>query len=410
MRTSTFRALRVLASAVALVMFAASCGDDGDTSTANAASDGDAAASSGGTLGVLASGVAVEDATTGGVEGCGDEAVGDANDKTPDRMPARCEPGFPAPVPLAEKTKLKVNLNFKVPSFSALMLADAMGEFEKENLEIEFVNVPTADALGLLATGDIDISTGAPQASFYSAVHSGLGVKAILGNGWIEAAGDTSVPQQGIWARADVFSDPDNPDIAELKGKTLGSSVGLTSVVVVPMELALNEAGVSVNDMRVEQVPGSEMVTALENNSVQAAWVLDPYWQLLADREDFILLVTNRPREMTGMYIAGPKVLTEKRDAGVAFARAMQRTINTYMPDGFPKDPSVFKTLADAMEIGVDELEKVQPNIQDWEMRNWTITEAQQVFMDLGQLPYSDPIPLEDLVDWTLYLDALGAK
>jgi len=358
----------------------------------------------------LASGVAVADATTGGVEGCGDEAVGEIDDESPDHQPARCEPGFPAPAPLAERATVKVALNFRVAGYSPILLGEHLGEFDKENIDVEIVEMPSVDALPLLAKGDIDLVTSAPEASLYSAVNQGLDLKLIMGANYSPSAGDFSIGQQGIWARADAFSDPANPDLAELKGKTIGSAVGFTSVIMWPIERALNEAGISLTDVRVEQIPGDATVQALENDAIQAAWVLDPHWQNLVDNDDFILIATAPPGAQLGAYAAGPSLLEDNRDVGVAFVRALIRTISTYYVDGYPTEDDVVEAMAEVLDQPVDAVRNTSPSYMDWEIRDWVVEGPQETFLTLGELPYSDPIPVEDLVDRTIYLDAIGAK
>src|SRR5690606_29934091 len=104
-----------------------------------------------------------------------------------------------------------------------IILADQLGEFAKENLEVEIVSIGLEDALPQMRNGTIDAANGASNASVFNADAGGLEVRWVLGNFFPPSAGDTSVPQTGLWARRDIFSDPDEPDLRELEGRRVAS-------------------------------------------------------------------------------------------------------------------------------------------------------------------------------------------
>src|SRR5690606_2379566 len=92
---------------------------------------------------------------------------------------------------------------------------------EKENLEVQLVQLPFADAIAQMAQGGLDAAHGGPFAAFVNGVASGSDIKWVMGNYSPPDGGDLSVPQSGLWVRRDAFSNPDDPDLSELKAKDL---------------------------------------------------------------------------------------------------------------------------------------------------------------------------------------------
>ena len=94
--------------------------------------------------------------------------------------PAACgEPGYSTldPQPLAEPTQITISAAGKLEAFAPAFLADATGEFEKENLEVEFVISQTA--VQALATGEADASLSAPSLEMINAIRSGISMRAV---------------------------------------------------------------------------------------------------------------------------------------------------------------------------------------------------------------------------------------
>jgi len=427
--------------AVLMLSFAAvSCGSDDDTKSTTASTSAAVTTTTAGTATTAATETSASPATTSGsdstaagtatsastpdttsdttsdtggaaagaVEGCGADSVTPLDDISADRKPARCDPGAPAPQPLAEKYTVRFSTAFKAEFVAPILLGISEGEFEKENLDIDVQTLGFSDAVPLMASGDVDIAVGGTEAALFNAINSDIGIKWALANFSPPSAGDASVPQTGLWVRRDAFSDPDKPDLAELKGKTLASAVGNGSSIAYPIEAALEDAGLTLNDVTVQQIPSTDMVQALENNAVQAAWLLDPYWIAASENPDFVLVATQPPAEPIGGLYFGPEFLKDHRDAALAFVRAYIRTVNTYLNGDYQTDADVMDALSKATETPVENLDATPALTFDWEIRGGTTDRMQAVFIKLGSVGYSEPIPEDQVVDRSLYLEAVG--
>jgi NitT/TauT family transport system substrate-binding protein len=110
------------------------------------------------------------------------------------------------------------------------------------------------------------------------------------------------------------------------------------------------------------------------------------------------------------VFLSG-RLVDEARDraVGVAFVRAVIRTINTYLADDYQSDDDVVAALAEATGQEEDEITATPEWIFDWELRRDTTGRIQTVLLELGGVLYEEELPESDLVDRSLYRDAVGA-
>jgi len=322
---------------------------------------------------------------------------------------ARCAPGYPEPKPLTERAKVVISSSSKSEAAAFLYLAIQEGEFEKENLDVQLVDLRYAEASPQMLTGQVQVGTGSPEAAWYNAVGQDIGVHWVMGNFFPPHAGDVTIPQTGLWARRDIFTDPQNPDFTELAGKTLGSAVGPSSAIMYPINTALTALGVDINTLQVQQLPSADVVTALENGAVDAAWLLDPSWTAIADSPDYVLVATQPPGEPLGNIFFSDEWANQNHDAAVAVLRAMIRTINTYLAGDYEADPAIVEKIATAIDSTPEAVAggASEPLTFDWELREGTTDRIQQTFETIGGVLQQPLIPEDQLVDRSLYTEAV---
>jgi NitT/TauT family transport system substrate-binding protein len=417
----------------AMAFTAASCGgDDSDseetsapttaasTETTAAATDTTAASTDTTAASTETTAASTETTAGGGGEGltatapgCEENGVTDQVDMTPGRQVARCEPGSPAPQPLAERTTLTVSSAFSLEFMSPILLAKSLGEFEKENLDVEMVSVGFADAVPQMAQGSIDAAVGGIELALFNAGNQGLPVRAVMGNYYPGNAGNYDEPQTGLWCRRDAFSDPENPDPAETADMIWASSVGKGSISIYysATEIAKRVPGFDVGPVEVQQIPSADTVTALQNNAIQCGILLDPLWLQVSEDPNYVMMATQTPGEPLGLIAFGKNLLEDNREAGEAFTRAIIRTINTYYNGDYHADAEVMAEIAEQTGVDIERMTQVPSLVFDWELREGTTDRVQEFMIDVGVITgFDTPVPEDQVVDRSFYLAAVGAE
>jgi NitT/TauT family transport system substrate-binding protein len=97
-----------------------------------------------------------------------------------------------------------------------------------------------------------------------------------------------------------------------------------------------------------------------------------------------------------------------ERDVGVAFSRAIIRTINTYLASDYWNDRKVMAALREATDLDEDVLVDL-PLVFDWELRHGTVERVQTAaFIPLGGVTFEQTVEERQFVDRSLYQDAIG--
>ena len=346
------------------------------------------------------------------VSGC-EKGVTDPANLSASRDVARCTTGNPAPKPLATMTTVKMASAFKLEFNSPVLLADSLGEFAKENIKLELVNLSFADAAPQLASGQLDAAIGGIEVALFNAGNNNLPVKAVMGNYYPPDAGDATIPQTGLWCRRDAFSTPQKPKLKEAEKLKWASSVGKGSVAVYYSveQIRKTVPKFSVENTEIAQVPSADMVTAMKNKAVDCGVLLDPIWLQVANDPAYFLAATQTPGEPLGMVAFGKTLLQDHPEVGVAFNRAVIRTINTYFNGDYHQNPAVLAEIAKVTNQPTANLTRTPSLVMDWELRKDTATRIQELFIELGVITeFKKPVPESKIVDRDFYLKAVGAS
>jgi len=292
----------------------------------------------------------------------------------------------PEPQPLEAPATVRVVRSNLFEYFAAFELGELMGEFEKENIQIEATTATPSDGLVLLASGQVDVLASSLSAGTMNAmVDSDIRMVAM---------GFSSSPdsQAGLWVRREVFEDPDTGelDLSKLAGARIGSATGAGSPTSLPINVALQEVGLSIADIEFVKLGGSDLVLALENGSLDAAWLSDPLWTEAAANPDLAFAFNDSGLGITG-YLFGERLLNEDREVGEAFIRAMVRTSRRYLQGDYHRNDDVIPLLAEALDVPVDILREAPSNVFDPDMRLQT---------DLAQLAQETYLLTPDVLSY----------
>jgi NitT/TauT family transport system substrate-binding protein len=319
---------------------------------------------------------------------------------------AAAQEAGPAPRPLPQRETVKVGISSKLDVFSVVFVGAALGEFERENLDVEYVVARPSDGLVLLSTERIDVLTSSASAAFFNALAGGSDIRIVA-----PAAFDSPSSKQGIWGnRAFLKGQPFNP--AMMKGQTIGSALGTGASSSVMIQLQLEKAGLNINDVRFRQISTPDVLPALENGAINFGFLAQSVVHH-ADPDKVEFLFPGYPQDWAGGAIEyGPVLLRKRREVGEAFARALVRTTRTWLQGDYaanPKVRAVFVKEFNESEEAIERAGTVLVFPPDLPIPDYLPGLLQKTYLlTPGLLTYTTPLPDERVVDRSFVQKALG--
>jgi NitT/TauT family transport system substrate-binding protein len=301
-----------------------------------------------------------------------------------------------APDPLPEPVTLTVSIAGASEVYSDLILADELGEFAKENITIEYVTLPSTESLPMLAQGRLDVAAAGITATFFNGVNEGADMRIVMPG--------QSQPADGLWVR----TDPATGTAMEMGSVATASGGGSPNALAIADYLA--SVGRTVHDVEWVQLPYADLTVGVEQGAVDAAWLASPAQRPLEGTGTAERVVSQDPGVSVVAYVMGPNLLQERPEVGQAFVRALARTKDTYLSDGYKSDAEVVDALARGLEVTPDDVtaapELTAPTAFDEQWFN----RLQATWLEIGDiLSYDAPLPPDQFLD-TTYLDALGRQ
>lgn len=277
---------------------------------------------------------------------------------------------------------IEVNFGY-IPDFngtSLLAIAEDQGLWEKHGIEAttsSFTNGPLQ--IQALGTGDLDFGYIGPGAF------------------WLPASGQAKIVALNTLGRADrVVAQPGIESVEDLKGRTVAVPEGTSGDMI--LTLALEEAGMTKDDVELVPMEPPAIVAALSSGQVDAAGFWYPALATVKKQvPDLVELADNTDFEESvafpTAFVAGNDVVAddpEKVDAVLKVLREamayrtenMDETIE--LTAGF-NNLDAADVEADAANVQVLSAEEIDDLTQDGTTDTW-LTGMQDYFVEAGQL------------------------
>jgi NitT/TauT family transport system substrate-binding protein len=280
----------------------------------------------------------------------------------------------------------------KAEYLGAMLLADALGEFEKENLDIEWVDLPSTEAIPALAQGKTDVAAVGLNATTFNAVNAGSDIRVVF-------PGATKVPADGLY----VALDPATGEPKEVN--TIAAISGPAGISIVPITRYLESVGKTVDQVAFEKVQLADMPAALDAGAVDAAWVNAPVTTLLEETGRYARVGGYEDGEYGAGYLFGPNLLRDRPEVGQAFVRALARTAKEQLSGDYKQDQGVVEALATALESTPEDVVSTPALTFGAELPTDAIQSAQTAWVAIGDiLESAEPLAPEKYLDAT-FLD-----
>ena len=299
-------------------------------------------------------------------------------------------------------TTLKINEVTHSIFYAPMYLADSMGFFEEEGIEIELTNGGGADkVMAAVLSGDADIGFCGPEAALY-----------------VLAGGSTDVPTVfGQLTKRDgsfLVSRTDEPDFewSDLEGKEIlaGRKGGVPAMT---FEYILNQNGLydGVNVDLNFDVAFDLMTAAFEGGTADYCTMFEPVAsEYEAAGKGYVVASVG---EASGevpytCYMAMSSWLEDNEDTARAFLKAMTKAIK-YVNEHSSEEVAPYlqgqfaSTSLESIAVALDSYKAIDACVSNMAMTRSALDRLQDIIDNAGELP--ERVEFDDLVD-TVYAQA----
>ena len=209
-------------------------------------------------------------------------------------------------------------------------IAIERGYFREEGLDVALESFANAsEMVPALATDQIEVGGVGGNAATWNAIARGVLLKLVLDKGSVR-------PGMGYTAlviRKEVYDAGRGHRLDDLKGLRIAfTPPGKATTNAMPMDVAMQRAGASIDDLVIEPLPFPDMVPALANGSVDGAMIVEPFLTH-ALRQGSVVRVMGLDEMYPNYNIAlvgFSRAFYAQRDAAKRFARAYIRALRDY--------------------------------------------------------------------------------
>lgn len=274
--------------------------------------------------------------------------------------------------------------------FSPLYVADAKGYFKDEGIKLNLQTVASGqDAIPLASSGKLDAVVAGFSAGMYNAINEGLDVKVV--GSMAVAEGDPDNSGTHLVGSSKITS------VNQLKGKKVGAAGGPGGAGAYLTALALKDAGMSLKDVQIVNLPNPDMPTALKNGGIDAALLSAPFSFNAIKAGGHSLAVPPKGTSDTGVLYGGQFT---KSPLAQKFFDALAKGSQD-LQNGKVTDDANLQIVSKATGQTVAALKATPfdtwlPNLAPIDDQ---LDQMQTVWMESGAINYKKPLSTKDYVD-----------
>jgi ABC-type nitrate/sulfonate/bicarbonate transport system substrate-binding protein len=297
---------------------------------------------------------------------------------------------------------VKIAMSQPLPVFAPVLLAHATGAFKKAGLDVSVEKIPTADAMPLVGQGKIDGQLTSYASANFNVVEAGVDLRFIAPLDK-QVANPPGTPIPGFWARKDVVGQAGRLDLTKIRGGLVVSPTGTRGASALILRDALAPFGMNLGDVRTGQVmSGSDGLVALSTGAVQLAWLSAPVEVQAAKNPDLVPVAGYAPGVTGTTLLAGPGLLNRPQVA-VKMMQVLSDVTKRYLAGDYRQNPETVALLAKAEGVSESVIRESTPLSFDptysLDGVDEYLTRLQTFLKDSGELEYSDPLPVDKVVD-----------
>lgn len=286
----------------------------------------------------------------------------------------------------------------QLPIFAPLYVADAKGYFEDEGLDINRENVQSGqEAIPLASSGQLDVVAAGFSAGMFSAVETGLDISVVASMG-VAPGEEEEEPPSALIVNKELNENGTIESIQDLEGRKIGALGGAGATSAFYVAMALEEGDLSINDVEFVQLSSPDIPAAVENGSIDAAFVSAPFWNLAVDDGSAVnMWTTPEGTSGTGLIYGGEFAESEQAQP---FFKALARGAQDLQGEDRYSDENL-EAIGEATDQTAEEVASVPlytwyPDLHPLPDQ---LSAMERIWMEVGAIEYDSPIPQENYVD-----------
>lgn len=183
----------------------------------------------------------------------------------------------------AEKKVVHVGV-VERPDLAPFLLALHSGLFAKQDLDVQpVVGTSGQDFVASLATGQMEVASGVPNAGLYNALNRGIDIRLVADYAHVSQKPEDSTVS--IVVRADLVDSGAVKGPADLKGLSLAAGPSNGQYPQILLAKALAQAHLTLSDVNLRFLPFPEAIAAMSSKTVDGAFMIEPL-TTQADRQN----------------------------------------------------------------------------------------------------------------------------
>jgi len=222
------------------------------------------------------------------------------------------------------------------PDQAQLELARARGYFEKQGIDVHFVpgGASGQDYISSLATNQIQVAAGSPNAGMFNAVNRGIDVRIVADWAHLGQSDDSTF---SFVARKDLLDSGEIKTVADLKGKPIGVGPQFGAYNEMFIYKMLKSAGLGMSDVVAEFINFPDGIAAMSGKKIVGTLMIEPLVLIAHERKvGEVLMPASKidPGAQVAVVLYSPQFADNKGLATrymVAYLQGVRDMLNAYV-------------------------------------------------------------------------------
>jgi NitT/TauT family transport system substrate-binding protein len=289
---------------------------------------------------------------------------------------------------------------------AALYIALGKGYFTDEGITVDLKRVNSSvEAAAFLAQGQVDLGSVGLAAGTFNGFNRGFDMRIVA-----TAASWGKEHSVAVIGNAERYRSGEIKDMRDLKGKRVSAPGGASAGSGYILHKALQTVGLTIKDVSVVNLAGSDMPVAIKNKAIDAGLASIPYTTLAVSEGWGVPLISNfEPGLAATEFVYAGAFIRDRPETGVKIMKALMRGARD-LSEGKVFAPENLAIFAKYLGVSETVITQGKPLVYDPDMgiRRHTIEDSERYFREYGFSEYAQALDTDKIIDTSFQKKALA--